>query len=442
MRRTKLILFFSSVLVSLLIACTPNNTTIAEPTIRPSQTLPPSAGPTNTLELTATADTISITPLVTAPYLEFGSWSPDSQWIAYWVSSEADVAQSTNFMPGGTLNFMNVATGEMCAVSQFVTPDNQSAQIYWSERMEVIIRMGEEAFTGKPCQNETYRQLDDFITEPVPDPALSPSGEYHADTVLESSENGIVTFETSFTASGSEQPVQQVTWQIDERLGEYGLGGEWISQKQFLIYETLDQGPLILDVERGVIPVLTELFGLDQIPSITGPEGYGLYAIPIPGIERDSFHLLLQGVGTEANFPSVRLYHTEDGRVETLPFRYAWREAYSPDGQWLLMDERPDAGGYETYTISIRRVEEVDGDWRQVATNVNSALWNTDWTEMAFSSNETVTWQTFPDAERIGQWNTGQYWANPIAWSPDGRSLVMIGNIPGVVELGLFILER
>ena len=443
MKRVKLILIMGLVLVFLLLVeCAPNNAAILKPTHPPSQTSPPSLVPTNTLELTSTADVISITPLVTAPYLEFGSWSPDSQWIAYWFSSQQDVQQATNFMPGGTLNFRNVTSGETCAVSQLVTPDNQSAKIYWSDEVEVIIAIGEETFAGKPCQIETYRELDNFETEPVPNPGLSPAGEYHADTILQSSENSVLTFETTITATGSVQPAQRVTWQIDERLGEYGLGGEWISQEQFLVYETLDQGPLILDVERGMIPVLTEFFGLDEIPSIAGPEEYGLRAIPLSGMERDSFHLLVQGVGLEANFPAVMLYHAENGTMETLPFRYVWREPHSPDHQWLLMDERPDVGGYETYTISIRALDDIGGDWHQIATNVSSALWNTDWSEMAFSSNETVTWQTFPEAERIGQWYTGQFWTHAVAWSPDGRALVTIGNIPGAVESGLFILER
>lgn len=113
-----------------------------------------------------------------------------------------------------------------------------------------------------------------------------------------------------------------------------------------------------------------------------------------------------------------------------------------PDGQWLLIDERPTIGGYETYSISIRRVEDVHGDWQLIANDVDSASWTADWTEMAFNSDATVTWQTFPDAEPIGQWNTGEFWAHPVAWSPDGHALVTIGNIPGVAEYGLFILER
>ena len=102
----------------------------------------------------------------------------------------------------------------------------------------------------------------------------------------------------------------------------------------------------------------------------------------------------------------------------------------------------PDIGGYEAYTISIRPVEDVDGEWRLIATDINSVLWNEEWSEMAFNSDETVIWQTFPEAEQIGQWETGPFWSSPVAWSPDGRSLVRVGNNPGLWEYGLFILER
>jgi hypothetical protein len=245
----------------------------------------------------------------------------------------------------------------------------------------------------------------------------------------------------SITASGSSQPQDTVTWQIDERIGEHGLGGEWISKEQFLLYESLAQGPLIIDMENGIISV-AQLFGLDEIPSITGKEGYGIRAIPLPSIERDSFHLILQGIGLEANFPTVMLYHAENRVVEKIPFQHVWWKPFSPDGKWLLMDKRPDVNGYETYTIFIRATEDVNGPWRQIAAAVNSVLWNTDWSEMAFNDDEIVTWQTFPEAEIIRQWNTGEFWAYPAAWSPDGQSIVTIGNIPGVNEYGLFFLPR
>ncbi|MEW6286215.1 MAG: hypothetical protein AB1509_08300 [Chloroflexota bacterium] len=385
----------------------------------------------------------SITPVVTAPYIEFGSWSPDSQWIAYWVSSQEDVEKSSNAMPGGTLNFMNVKTGDVCAVPQFVTPDNQSAKIFWSDEIEVIIAISEEAFAGRPCQTAVYRKLEKFIQEEMPiDLAFSPDGQYRVHTLHKSNQHGILTFETTITLSDSATPLLHTTWRIDERLGEFGLGGEWISREQFLLYETLDQGPLILDTEHGVIPLLTELMSFNEIPSILGPEEYGMRAIPFPGVERDTFHILVQGVGTESNFPTLRLYHAENGQVEILPFRHAWRKPFSPDGQWLLMDERPDIGGYQSYTIWIRRTEEMSDEWQMIASDVDWALWTEHWDEMAFTSNGQITWQTFPDANIIGEWDTKPFSANPVAWSPNHRILVATGNIPGFGEYGMFLLER
>src|SRR5688572_26804615 len=147
MKRGKRLLFIlGCVLITLLlVGCggTLNATPTSIPTAIPSQTSTPSPVPTKTPESTLTPDTlseyVSVTPLVTAPYIEFGGWSPDSQWIAYWVSSQEDVEQPSNYMPGGTLNFMNVTTGETCAVSQFVTPDNRTAEVSWSEEIEAII---------------------------------------------------------------------------------------------------------------------------------------------------------------------------------------------------------------------------------------------------------------------------------------------------------------
>lgn len=325
-----LLFYFGSALVFvLLIGCTPSNTPLPKPTLVRSPTSTPTLVSTNLPGITTTSEGISVAPLITAPYIDFGSWSPDGQWLAYWVSSQEDLERSSNFMPGGTLNFRSVISGETCAVSEFATPDNQSAKIYWSESMEAIIIMGGETFAGKPCQTEPYRKLEDFISESTPDLSLSLNGKYRADTVLDSHDNGILTFETTVTDVGSKQPVQHVTWQIDERVGDYGLGGEWISTEQFLLYETLDQGPLILDTERGVIPVLAELFGVAEIPSIGESRGYGLRAIPLPGLERDSFHLLIQGAGGEANFPNMTLYHAENGTVETLPFRHVWGKGHS-----------------------------------------------------------------------------------------------------------------
>ncbi len=448
----------------LLIACeasrptaTPGNTLLPVPAQQSIETSIPSApSPTATPrpmrtpipKVAATATPASgdfdvVTPLATAPAIRFAGWSPDSRWVAYWAALQEDVENFAAYgFPTGTLHFVNVETGKSCVMPEFT--DGDGDRIRWSDDGAAILFTDEGWFTGGPCQAEPYAPLADYTPEvgEHPDPALSPDGRYRAATTLLSSEGGVLTFETTLTPRDDKQPVQGVTWQIDERLGDYALMGEWISQSQFLIYETLTKGPLILDTEGGVTSVLSELFGLREVPSVLDEQGYGLRAVPAPGVEPDSFHLLLTGVGVEGNSPSVTLYHPESWLVETLPYRSVWWEPFSADHQWLLMDERPDVGGYESHAIRIRRIEDVDGEWQLLATGVDSVLWSTDWVEMAFSDESRITWQTFPDAEPIGRWDTGQFWTYPVEWSPDGRYLVTEGNVPGTWRYGLFLLER
>jgi hypothetical protein len=345
--------------------------------------------------------------------------------------------------PAGTLNFVNVETGETCARPEIKSQDDGT--MHWAEDGAALVFVADDGwFTGRPCQDEPFTALAGYspADSPAPDPALSPDGLHRAATTLQSDEDGVLTFETSLAASDEAQPLQQVTWQIDQRLGDYGLGGEWISPSQFLIYETLNQGPLILDVQGDIVPVLTELFELSDIPSILGQEGYSSRGVASPAVKAGGFHLLLTGVGLESNFPQVMLYHAESGLVETLPYHHVWWAPFSDDGSWLLMDERPDVDGYETSSIWIRRVQDVGGQWLNLARGADYVLWADDQAEMAFNDDELVTWQTFPGVELIGRWETGQFWARPVAWSPDGRYLAAEGNVPGMWEYGLFVLER
>jgi Tol biopolymer transport system component len=386
-----------------------------------------------------------VEPFTTAAYIHFEDWSPDSRWLAYWLSSQEDLDnQLPGAMPGGTLHFADVATGETCAAPQFHSETDQAAFVDWVEDGRVVVVMGEQAFQGAPCQSEPFAALTDYRPEEdtQSDPTLSSDGRYRAATTLQSSANGVLTFETILTEAFEMQPMQSIRWQIDERLGDYGLGGQWVSPSQFLIYETLAEGPLLVDVQRGPIQVLTDLFGLDEIPSITSEQGYGLRAMAAPGIQPDTHHLVLSGVGVEANFPPAMLYHAESGLVETLPHRHVG--GFSVSYEWLFLHEGVDHAGYEIgYNLWARRLEDAGGDWRLLAPVFDYLLWRTDESEMAFTQNETsVVWQTFPQGEPLGHWHTGRYWVLPVAFSPDGRYLAVVGNQPGLWQYGLFVLER
>lgn len=102
----------------------PTITATAIPSVLPS--------PPSTSEPTAVVpDSTDVTPVTTAPYIHFASWSPDSHWIAYWLSSQEDVDNQIPYtMPGGTLHLLNVETDQSCIVPQFVTPDDSVAEVY------------------------------------------------------------------------------------------------------------------------------------------------------------------------------------------------------------------------------------------------------------------------------------------------------------------------
>jgi hypothetical protein len=436
------------------ITATPAPTPVATPVsaqVAPVMDEPP-PGPTAVPVATTVSAATAIpergtpaAPLMEAPYIRFAGWSPDSLWIAYWLSSPEDVeAQLPYTMPGGTLHLTNVATGEGCALSHFHTEAAGLVKTAWNEDGTLAVFTEEGAFHGFPCREETFTLLE-TVTPPVnngEDRALSPDGRFQATTTKQGVEGGILTFETVLIDRHSSEVVQQVSWQAAEAKGNYGLGGEWVSQAQFLLYGAFWEGPLLIDVENGVIPVVTGLSGSDQAPTLLS-DGYGLRAAAVPHPELDTFRLLLYGAeGFESEFPPIRLLHVDSGLVEELPFRYLWqRQPFSPDYKWLILDGRtPD----DRVSLWTRRTEDVGGDWQQLTPAIGFGVeWNRGWNEMAFARESFfLTWQTFPDAVLIGRWHTEPYSVWPEAWSNDGRFLVATGNRPGQWQYGLFVIER
>jgi len=385
------------------------------------------------------------TPAATSTYFLVAGWSPDSRWLAYWASTQEDIdAQLPAIMPGGTLHFHEAITGETCAMSQFHTTYSREASVQWPDDGSVIVAIPEGTYRGRPCQPEPFTLLTDYQPPQIEqsDPALSPDGRYRILSAQTASENGILTYETQLVSADDGQELAAVTWQIDERLGDYSgwLGGEWVSPTQFIIYETWQQGPLLLDVDRGVVPILTDLLSLDTIPSMADEAGFSLTARPVFSAETNAYHLLISGVGLEGNFPQARLYHSESGLVETLPYPHI----YWPLGQgtWIFLDSRPIVDGYETYEIWMRRLEVTGNEWQLLANDVDGILWSENKTEIVFTQRETaVIWQSFPGGETLGQWETSPYWTLPVAFSPDGRFVVTTGNNPGEMKYGLFIFN-
>jgi hypothetical protein len=287
-------------------------------------------------------------------------------------------------------------------------------------------------------------------------PEFSYGGQIRAETRQVDSQGGILTFETRLIPSGGGLPLVVKIWKIDERLDSYEdfLGGEWISPGEFLINETLDEGPLILDEFGEVTSVLKDLLHISEIPSVLDQGGYRLVAAAIPGDSPSggtgtgNYHLLVYGAGNEAEFPDVRLYHGEYDLVETLPFRYF--HDFSPDNKWLVMDLRPTIDGNEASALYFRPLELVEGDWTLLAYNLDSLAWNDQWSAVAYNSGEDISWQDFPDLNLLGVWQTPGYVAQLSSganFSADSCRLAFAGARQGEIsgeegDYALFVVDR
>lgn len=387
----------------------------------------------------------TIEPLAEAGYFTIAGWSADSRWLAYWASSQADVdAWQPSMNPGGTLYFFDTTTNEICAMETVHTATDREAAVYWLPDNQVVVVLPTGTVAGQPCGS--FSPLPDFVPPPPPDaldPALSPDGRFRAHSIETTSDSWPLMVTTTIIDVQTGAEVIELTWQHRGGLGELGLGGLWVSPTQFLVQETLAEGPLLIDVEKGIIPVLTGLPGLSlTLPDVDVEATYSLEAIAVPGTEPDTFSLVISGVGSESDFPPVVLYHAAVEVAETLPFRQVW--GFSPTREWLFLFEDVVTNSYQSgYHIWGRRLADVGGQWQLVAPAVDYMTWRDDGKEMVFIQNENrVIWQTFPALELVGEWHTGRYWVVPASFSPNGRFLVVQGNLPGTWQYGLFLLER
>lgn len=385
----------------------------------------------------------TIIPFSQAAFLTFDSWSPGGEWIAYWSSSLDAVESYQGYgMPGGILHFANVISGEDCPVPEIVSESAYLAQVRWMAEDSAELRLDGYRYVGKPCQTTPFRRSPAQETLPSQEPAgLSPDGRFRAVTEEVTSDDHGWELNTSLIETATGRDVNRLEWRHRGGHGELELGGEWVSPSQFLIYETIDQGPLLLHVDGTSKSVLVEIIGLSSIPSLEA-DGYSLVALPNPSEREDDYNIAITGSGEEAKFPRVRLYHAETGLVEELPLTHLW--GFAPSNDWILLYESKVSGGYETGSnLWARRVESAGGEWHLIAPVVDYILWNEPGDEMVFSQNETtLVWQSFPSLLEKGRWNTGPFSSYPASFSPDGRYALAIGNIPGKSAYGLFILEQ
>lgn len=377
----------------------------------------------------------TIEPVSTAARIFPFSWSPDSTTLAYWTFSEEEVANDF-MLPPGELHFYDVRSEESCRSRVSVAYGYGVPVLTWLPNGKIQVTIGQEIMEGSRC-------TDDFVAAENPqlyrpNPSLSPDGRYEAHTTASSDTH----YTTSITNVTTGEILSAIEWQAPERLGDIGIGGEWLTDEHFLIYATTEE-PLLLTVGEGTIRVASELFALPS-ESICRAEPCQVTLQAIgAGVEgTDDYHIVLYGVGIEAEFPPLRLYHSESGIVEELGMRQ--QGGFSPDGRTLLLyEERMVDEG--RYTVLIAPVDSTD---RQVHLLLNTATspfpvaWSPDSTQIAIGYTDGATTFSTQDGRAIRSWSTLGWTIAPGSWSSDGQYLALRGlSLQGQGE-ALFIVNK
>jgi hypothetical protein len=346
--------------------------------------------------------------------------------------------------PPGKLIFLNPHSDEICEYADFVLSEYKP-RIYWQPDGRAAVYHTDSYWIGFPCQDFVPVQVEEIEFLEPPDETQSPEGTFRAETILQDSQGGWDKLTTTITNNTTGQEENRVDWEIDVKLGSWDeyLGGKWVTDNLFLIYETRDKGPLLIQAGGEIIQVAPDLFG---VPAPIIPQDsdnwFNLRAFAASVDNDDLYHILLHGgSGSDALFPPVRLFHSDTREVETLPYTHLWHPGFTPDGRWVLLDSRPIDDGYESYALWIRPVDPPSSQMRLFAEGTLCSGWSPTQSEIAFGWTGEFTVFRFPDGETVNTWATGEYSNCHLVWSPTGDFLATTGNIPGEYDAAIFVVE-
>lgn len=402
------------------------------PTQPPTLTSAPS--PTPTAELPG----VPLQPLATAAAIRVDSWSLDSAWVAYWSSTEEDVETAPYPFPSGTLHLLNIRTGQDCSYPEYVAHGYDDGVI-WQPDGQVMVVSGGSTRRGTPCGDDfTPAAYPRDAELGKPDTALSPEAGYRARTWAQDEADGTISAVTTIADALTGEVENVVEWKHEGGLGDFGLGGQWLTKDLFLINETLDRGPLLIAVGNGTIEVASELFGLPPLEHWEPDNSADLRAEGEVMKGTRTYHIVLHGAGTD-----ITLYHSETAEIESIPLRHPSYLAFSPDGRWLMLYERYDKDGYERQALSIRPADPPGSEARLFAEEFSYAVWSPEGMKIAVGlPGGAISVFSLPDGVQLGSWTTGQYEALPIAWSPDGNLLAVQGYASGEWQQALFVVRQ
>ncbi len=266
------------------------------------------------------------------------------------------------------------------------------------------------------------------------DGVYSPSYTAYADTYELTRTNGIVTLQTIIAkdTDTSSTALLTFTWSIDERLGAIGMGGQWVSDETFLIYETREVGPALLKSTGEIFPLIPVWRGA---PAVARPHLHAQASVST------AYHILLSAWVGDPESMAQRLYHGDTGRTEALPQKFS-DGRFSPNGHWLTL--RADDG------LWLRSADTTYPIPRQISTNADNApLFSPDESRFIIvdEATQALALITLPDFQTCTAWQlrspTQRYTPSPYAsaWSPDGSTLLVYGFVPAQADSALFVLR-
>jgi hypothetical protein len=412
----------------------PTDVSTSTPTITPPE-----------LKIGASPDTShlvskAISPAVVASRIFIGSWSPDSQWLAYWTFTEGEVEVDYTY-PAGSLYFVHAKTGEICEAIQSVRyPYVPVLPVKWQPDGSVILRADKVWIQTVPCGKdfEIISNLPNDGSESIS--VFSPSGKYELTSISSYNLDNTEKLVQTITETVTKKVLNTIGWTSSRMLDQFDSGGEWITDELFLIRDTIEKGPQLIQVNQDPINVLTDLFNLQ-------PDDYCLQPICEVRLLAEGTHIqqssdyqiVLSGRGAINKLPSLLLYNSIDQQIRTLDFTS--HGGFSPTGETIiLLNTSPES--QSLYNLSMLSIENMDGEVKFLLQQRDSPLppsWSPDGLKVAFHSAGELPIFQVPEGIRDELWiaNANLF---PGPWSPNGEKATAIGHMREG-KVGLFIVE-
>jgi hypothetical protein len=383
------------------------------PTYTPTSTLTPmpatiTPAPSSTPTLEPTIAATEITPFVKGPSLGAYAWSPDSRWLPY-----------VNFT-SHTLYFYDVKTSTTCGFSAPISNPVPNHFLAWLPDGRVVVQTADKAMAGLPCGKFALTTDHETTILDHQDASYSPDGHYQV--VVQPYKEGDPAVNTVIDLKDVTSGKNLVEINVFILPGGSSLPGYWLDSSHFLIPVNADQGPLLLSPGKPPVRIAADFFKLPIKP------GNGTYdnwlARSVVSKNPPRFHLMLLGLATSAVTNPLQIYHSETGRVETLPHQ-AVQGAFTNDGHWLLIGE---VKGKSSPRAWIRPLDSSGAPLELFTDRIDmSYTWSPDGSQMIGMSNmdnsqSLISLYSSPKRAFLAAWRATDYKMSPY-WSPDGKYL-------------------